>query len=527
VGVVVSHASLVATQLAALLDVTADAPPPAGLRAVILGGGPIPEPLIRRAIEAGWPVVPSYGLTETASGVVALPSADVAMHTTSAGRPLPGVEVRIDDGRIAVRGPMVFAGYLDDQPATAAALATDHWLTTDDLGRLDADGRLTVLGRVDDIVISGGEKVAPAEVEAVLLNHPAVIEVAVTGIPDPTWGSVPVALIVTRPGMAPTDDDLSDHALGRLARFKVPARFIRVTALPRDDLGKVNRAWLARQAADRHPEPTCRSITLDDGQNITLRDLAPVADRPDAPVIVLLHATLSTSGQLLGLASRLAQRARVLLVDRRGSGESPMAHPAPVSVERHATDVIELLQRLGVERALLVGHSFGGVVALRATVLAPERITGFLVWEPPYLVMADPPVRARMAAMAIEVERAFAEDGPTATARLFLEAVAGDGAWKRLRPRQRHAIGREGPGVLADVSMRSLTADGLDSIACPAVVATGGSSEPFYRPIADALAARIGPSARRVDLPGLSHLAPIVNPDVIAGLVLDLLDRDR
>jgi o-succinylbenzoate---CoA ligase len=534
-GVVVSHVSLVATQLERLLDSTDGAPPPDGLRAVILGGGPIPEALLRRALDAGWPVIPSYGLTESASGVVAAATSDVAAHMGTVGRPLLGAELRIDDdGRIGIRGPMVFDGYLDDEPspgadpsdgAAASASTTDGWLATNDHGRLDDDGRLTVLGRLDDVIISGGEKIAPAEVEAALLAHPGIADVGVVGAADPTWGSVPVAVVVVRPGSTPSDDELRDHARARLADFKVPARFVRVDVLPRTDLGKIIRpdlVRLARTTGRRH------AVTLSDGQVIAVRDRPATDGRPDAPVVVLLHATLATAGQLTGLARRLTGGARVLVVDRRGSGESRMASPAGVDVERHATDILELLDRLGIERAALFGHSFGGVVALRATVRAPERIHGLVVWEPPYLVLADRTVQAEMRAMTDDARLAFERDGPAAAARLFLDGVAGVGAWERLGPRQRDAIDREGPGVLADIAMAGLTADGLDTIDGPVVIATGGASVPFYRPIADALAARIGPNARRVDLADLGHPAPITDPDAIAALILEnLQESDR
>jgi pimeloyl-ACP methyl ester carboxylesterase len=345
----------------------------------------------------------------------------------------------------------------------------------------------------------------------------------VTGAPEPTWGAVPVAVIVLRPGATATDEDLRDHARQRLARFKIPARFVRVASLPRTDLGKVVRDDLARLAARPAPDPTRRTVTLGDGQVIAYRDLPCITGAADAPVVVLLHATLSTAAQLLGLGRRLAEHARVLVIDRRGSGDSAMVDPAPVPIERHAADVIELLDRLGIERVVLVGHSLGGVVALRATVRDPARVAALFVWEPPYLVLADPAVQAGMTAMTDEVARRYDADGPEAAARRFLESVAGDGAWERLHPRQRATIGREGAGVLADIAMEGLTADGLAGIRCPTIVATGGASEPFYRPIAKALAARIGPAARRVDVADMRHPAPITNPDVVGDLVLDLL----
>lgn len=522
-GVSVSHLSLVAAQLAGVLDATADAPPPTTLRAVVLGGGPIPAALVQRAVAAGWPIVPSYGMTETASGVVALPAAEAGAHSGTVGRPLPSVEVRIAaDGEIQIHGPMRFAGYLDDPEATAAAHTTDGWLRTGDLGRLDADGRLTVDGRADDLIVSGGENISPAEVEAALASHPAVAEVAVIGTPDPMWGAVPVAIIVLRPDAdTPSDDDLVAHTGARLARFKVPARFVRVASLPRTPLGKVERRALRVLARPGDPRSMIRhDLTLDDGQPIAVRIL-DAAD-PTAPTAVLLHATLSSGEQLGSLARRLAEGYRVVLIDRRGTADSPMAKPDRVTVARHVADVIEVLDALGIDRALVVGHSFGGVVALRVAVEHPARVTGVVAWEPPFLPVASAAVRDGMASLAGDLDTAFRDGGARAAAHRFLEAISGAGAWDGLHPRQQAAIARQGAGALADAAMPGLTADDLDRIAAPTVIATGSASDPFYRPIADALAEQIGPAATREDLPGLAHMAPITDAAPIADLVLRL-----
>lgn len=249
-----THCSLVPTQLARLLDEAeaAGSPrAPASLRALLLGGAPIPPELVVRSLAAGWPVVPTYGLTETASGVTALPSADAAARPSSAGRPLPGVELRIDEpgpdgvGEILVRSSAAFDGYLDDPDATAAAFVPGGWYRTGDVGRLELDGELTVVDRRIDLVISGGENVAPAEVEAALLEHPAVADAGVVGRPDPTWGAVPVAALVLAPGVPdPGDDALRAWCRERLAPYKVPAAFVRVGALPRTASGKLRRAEL-------------------------------------------------------------------------------------------------------------------------------------------------------------------------------------------------------------------------------------------------------------------------------------------
>jgi O-succinylbenzoic acid--CoA ligase len=246
-----SHVSLVPTVLARVLDAAADAPPPSSLRAVPLGGGPIPPELVRRAVAAGWPVVPTYGLSEAGSGVTALPTAEASSHADSAGRPLPGVRIRIADpdptgiGDIEVDTPARFSGYLGDAAGTVAALTPDGWIRTGDLGRVDPEGRLTVADRRVDRIVRGGENVSPAEVEAVLRDHPSIADVAVIGRPDPEFGQVPVAVVVIRlDGDEPDDAELARFCRARLSRAKVPVAFVRRRALPRTASGKVQRAQL-------------------------------------------------------------------------------------------------------------------------------------------------------------------------------------------------------------------------------------------------------------------------------------------
>ena len=285
----VSHVSLVPTQLVRLLDrVDADGGTPgvpratravagvgvgvgpsgAPLRAVLLGGAPIPPSLVTRALAAGWPVVPTYGLTEAASGVTALATSEAASRPGSAGRPLPGVDLRIagpapdGSGEIQVRTPAAFSGYLARTEATAAAFTLDGWLRTGDAGTLDAEGFLHVLDRRDDLLVSGGENVVPAEVEAVVEEHPAIAEAGVVGRPDPTWGAVPVAAVVLRPGApTPSSAELRAFCRARLAPYKVPAAFVVVAALPRTASGKLRRTELRAALVGA---PRGWSETLDD-----------------------------------------------------------------------------------------------------------------------------------------------------------------------------------------------------------------------------------------------------------------------
>lgn len=244
----VTHLSLVATQLEELLAERQDGPVPSTLRSILLGGGPIPGDLLRRAREAGYPVLTTYGLTETGSGVACGGGDPATLADPSAGRALPGVELRIaPDGEILVRGAMVFSGYLDDEAATARALPGDGWLHTGDFGSLDEQGLLRVSARRDDLIISGGENIAPAEVEAVLEAHPDVAEAAVIGVPDERWGAVPRAVVVPVAGADPTDQELDAHCRERLAAFKVPTSFVRAESLPRNAMGKVSRSELAER----------------------------------------------------------------------------------------------------------------------------------------------------------------------------------------------------------------------------------------------------------------------------------------
>ena len=210
----VTVVSLVPTQLRRLLD--AGLQPGARLRVVLLGGAPATTDLLERARAAGWPVRETYGLTQACSQV------------TVDGFPLPGVTVRIaPDGEILVEGPTVAGG------------GTLH---TGDLGRLDGH-RLTVIGRKSDTIVTGGENVAPAEVEAALLTHPAVADAGVFARPDPEWGEAVTASVVLR---APADpEELRAWVGERLARFKVPKAILVTDELPRNASGKLLRRNLS------------------------------------------------------------------------------------------------------------------------------------------------------------------------------------------------------------------------------------------------------------------------------------------
>ncbi len=421
----VSYLSLVPTQLGRLLELADSIGWRAGieasaLRALLLGGAPIDPDLVRRAVASGFPVVPTYGLTEAASGVTALPAAEAANHPEAAGWALPGIRVRVvgDDGgqaaagevgEILVAGPTVFAGYDGDPEATARALR-DDWLHTGDLGVLDGAGRLVVVERSIDRIVSGGENVSPTEVEAVLGAHPDVVEAVVVGHPDREWGTVPVAAVTLRPGAAlagapdeAVEATLQAFARERLASFKVPKRIVRVEAIPRTASGKVRRPTVAELiAAASLPSagpagnpsspppspspvdgprsgdagssrrPSVIEIVRPDGAVIAVRRLGA------GPPLLLLHATLSTAADYDPLAALLAESFTVLAVDRRSAGASREppprreppgavtttgaaataeepgavpAHPAvpgPIDVAVHVADLVGVLTEVGI-----------------------------------------------------------------------------------------------------------------------------------------------------------------------------------
>jgi O-succinylbenzoic acid--CoA ligase len=233
----VTLVSVVATTLTRLLDAGLRDPP--RLRAALAGGGPVPASLLERAARAGVPVSLTYGLTETSSQVTTTPAAEIvrAWSAPRGGALFCTRVATAEDGEILVKGPTV---------ARSAACDEHGWLHTGDLGALDARGRLGVTGRKADTIISGGENVAPAEVEAVLEAHPAIGEAAVIGRADERWGEAVTAIVVGRPGVAaPAEEELRAHCASSLAPYKVPKAFVlRGEPLPRTPSGKLLRREL-------------------------------------------------------------------------------------------------------------------------------------------------------------------------------------------------------------------------------------------------------------------------------------------
>jgi acyl-CoA synthetase (AMP-forming)/AMP-acid ligase II len=262
-----THAFVVPTMLKKILDHPGFGTTDLGsLENLSYGGAPMPFPVIRRAVEsfpASCGFVNAFGQTETTSTLTVLGPDDhrlcgdaaadenVLRRLRSIGKPLPDVEVKVaaDDGtelgpnqtgEILVRTPRVMKGYAGDVEG-GAKLEADGFLHTRDLGYVDEDGYVFLVGRKDDMIIRGGENIAPAEIEAVLQTHPCVDEVAVLGLPNEEWGQIVAAAVVLKPGSAASPEELADHCRARLASFKKPEVIELLEELPRNPLGKVLR----------------------------------------------------------------------------------------------------------------------------------------------------------------------------------------------------------------------------------------------------------------------------------------------
>ncbi len=226
-----SYVSLVPTQLVRLLDVPAAVESVAAFDAVLVGGAALDATVRSRAEEAGIRVVSTYGMSETCGGCV------------YDGRPLPGAEIRIDDGQVLLRGPMLFDGYQDDPELTTAALR-NGWLVTHDLGRIDESGRLVITGRDDDMVTTGGVKVPAPAVVARIRQHPSVFAAEVLGVPDAQWGERVVAFVVGGVEL----DELRDWVGEECPRSWAPRQLVPLGEVPMLPNGKVDRILLRELA---------------------------------------------------------------------------------------------------------------------------------------------------------------------------------------------------------------------------------------------------------------------------------------
>jgi fatty-acyl-CoA synthase len=212
------------------------------LRLLNTGSMVVPESLIKAFHGRGVPVGQVYGATETAPIAVALHGADAMRKAGSAGKPAPHCEAKLVEGEVWVRGPAVMRGYWNDP----SGLTPDGWFRSGDLARIDEDGFWWIVGRSKDVIISGGENIHPAEIENVLAECPAIAEAAVVGVADPKWGEAACAAVVLKPGSVLIEPDVMKMFEARLARFKHPRRIVPVGSLPKNALGKVQKAELRR-----------------------------------------------------------------------------------------------------------------------------------------------------------------------------------------------------------------------------------------------------------------------------------------
>jgi O-succinylbenzoic acid--CoA ligase len=250
----VTIASAVTAMLSRMIDEMGGASYPSHFRCMLLGGGPAPLPVLQACSDSGIPVYQTYGMTETSSQLVTLPPEYSLSKLGSAGKPLFPCEVQIqtdrgekakakEPGEILVKGPNVTKGYWNRSDASSAAFQ-QGWFHTGDVGYLDEDGFLYVLDRRSDLIISGGENIYPAEIEAVLLAHPLVMEAGVTGIEHETWGQVPCAFVVGRKNETVTEEEIKRYCEARLAKYKVPYAIFFVDQLPRNASNKLVRRQL-------------------------------------------------------------------------------------------------------------------------------------------------------------------------------------------------------------------------------------------------------------------------------------------
>jgi len=254
----------VPTQLHMLLQSPRWSGPTEGFRYLVSGGAPCPLAIARAVRDAGWAFREGYGLTECGPNCFTQTSEESAAEPGWVGRPIDflEMELRREDGRLIegpgqgeliLRGPQLFAGYLNDPERTTEAFTEDGWLRTGDIAERGASGRYRICGRIKEMFISGGENVYPGEVEAALLEHPAVREVAVVAVEDEKWGEVGRAWVVLEEGRTLEAGDLRRFARERLAAYKVPKSVRYVDALPRLGSGKIDRAALGERQQGIRP----------------------------------------------------------------------------------------------------------------------------------------------------------------------------------------------------------------------------------------------------------------------------------
>ncbi len=251
----VTQLSCVATTLRRILDAAPERQCPTHVRILMVGGGPVSESLMDEARRRGFPILPTYGLTETSSQIATLSpvSPESKRYTAGVALPLADVEIRDEPGspvppgatgRINVRGPMVANGYWAEGLRIEHALDSQGWFATSDSGSIDEDGYLTVHGRIDNVIISGGIKIHAEEIENALMSHEAVAHAVVIPLDDAEWGQSPMAIVEREAGGVCDEDTLRNHLSDKLPQLSQPRRFEFVDVIPTLPSGKADRQAL-------------------------------------------------------------------------------------------------------------------------------------------------------------------------------------------------------------------------------------------------------------------------------------------
>lgn len=514
--------SAVSYMLQRMIDQMGERSAPSTLRCVLVGGGPVPRSLLEASAAKGLPVVQTYGMTETASQIATLSPEDALRKIGSAGKPLFGAEIRVVEakghvapsnppvGEIQVRGPSVSPGYLGSKKTLRGK---EDWFSTGDLGYFDEEGYLFVVDRRTDLIISGGENVYPAEIEAMLHKHPRVQEAGVVGVSDAKWGQVPVAFVVPKEATDPLDESaLNDHCRQVLAPYKVPKHIFFLSKLPRNAAGKLSRLALRKRLEEPifyelYAPPTAQPLF----EGATLNDV-PAAHKDLTPLI-FLHGDFATGSSWSRQWSELAKTWPSIVADRRGSGKSKprgddILDAYPFTIADDAGDVVALMSQVQAPRAHIVGHSYGGLIALEIARRHPERVASLHLIEPPYLSLVREDSDAKTFTGNIE---ALLKKAPSLTpeeiARAFFLELFGKEAVE-------HLAERPAWGLIVGEALRfarqqfasTYPAEAIDQVDpdIPTVVYVGGQSPVALQKAAQAVANKL-PKAIVKSFPDAGH----------------------
>ncbi len=520
------------------------------VRYFISGGAPLPMDIIETWHARGASFKQGYGLTEVGVNCFAMSLEDSIRKAGSIGRPMMFTEARLTDeagrevatgevGELLLKGPHVCQGYYRNPEATAAALDSGSWFHTGDLAKKDADGFFTIAGRKKDMFISGGVNVYPAEIEAVLFQHPDVKDVAVVGVPDEKWGEASVAFVVRREEEreernsskveegrpAGAAAELAEFVSARLARYKIPREFVFVESLPRTPYGKVVKGDL-RAAYHSSSDPK-NSFSPSSSPPPLSGVLAHRVDGEGSPLL-LLNGGMMSMAAWEPIARRFARTHRVLRCDFRGQLHSPGAR---ASMEEHADDVAALLDGLGERCVDVVAASYGAYVGLLVAARHPTRVRSLVAATVTDVADGKPGGAGERLAKAV---RAAANGGDRLEVYDAIVQLAYRPEWQAAHAEEiasrRAQVGllpagwftglRDLLAALAKVDLRSV----LPGISCPVLVlaASLDAAMPLERTkaVADAI-----PGADFVVVPDSGHALIVEREDEFVLLVERFLSR--